>query len=643
MFFLNLSPGEFLALLGGLGGLITTLYLLDRTRRKRVVSTLRFWNPALGAEQQQKRKRVREPLSLVLQLASLLFLLLAIAQLEWGTRERRGHDHVILLDTSAWTAQQMSDETVLDREKAAARQYVTSLPSRDRAMLVRAAALSAPATPFTTDRLQLSRAIRESVSTFSALNIEQALSFARQARDWSGGQPGEIVYIGPKLETDPEPDSAPARLEVDNLRVIPISAERENIGIRSIAVKRSEDEANSWDAAVIVKNYGSQPRPIHLRAQFAGTVFAPRSLLLRGGQETAVQYSFVTDTAGAFTATIDPRDALALDNQATVELPRSGALTIAAFTKRPDVIRPLLAANPQLVARFFSPSEYVTKPAAAIMLLDQFAPAAGMQPKLPSLWIEPPKQGSPLPIMSIVHDAVIKTWQPDALLSTGLHAKETSIPRAEVFQTFEGDEPVASIAEGPIVVARTAQKQAIIGFDPLNGDLRFAVTTPLLVANMLRWLSPEAFRTVDIIAGRVGTASVSLDKGENTANLRVSDERGFAVPFTVRDQTLELFASRPSIVRVTSDEHERVLSLTLPDIAEREWKVSGNISTGVPSIHSFGPSSIDLWRWLALFGGLGLLIEWLLFGRRPVFQMRRATTPAARSSVSETKPELVAK
>ncbi len=137
MFFLNLTAGEFFTLLGALGGLITALYLLDRTKRKKVVSTLRFWTPALTAEEQQSRKRMREPWSLVLQLASLLLLLLAIAQLQWGTRARRGRDHVLLLDTSSWTAERMGAGTLLDHEKAVAERYLATLPARDRALLVR--------------------------------------------------------------------------------------------------------------------------------------------------------------------------------------------------------------------------------------------------------------------------------------------------------------------------------------------------------------------------------------------------------------------------------------------------------------------------------------------------------------------------
>src|SRR5690349_4853291 len=184
MFFLNLTAGEFVALLSLLGGFITALYLLDRTKRKKVVSTLRFWMPALSAEQQTNRKRMREPWSLVLQLVSLLLLLLAIAQLQLGTREHRGRDHVLLLDTSSWAGAKASSGMLLDLEKRTAERYFGAVAAPDRVMLVRVDGLATPATSFTADRAQLLKALKESVAGYSALNIEQALSFARQAQSW---------------------------------------------------------------------------------------------------------------------------------------------------------------------------------------------------------------------------------------------------------------------------------------------------------------------------------------------------------------------------------------------------------------------------------------------------------------------------
>ena len=208
MFLLNLSAAEFFAVLGALGGVISLLYLLDRSKRKKVVSTLRFWTPARSAQGQQSRKRMREPWSLIMQLLALLLLLLAIAQLQFGTRERRGRDHVLLLDTSAWTAQRAlnEQETVLQAEQALAKRYINGLPKSDRAMVARADSLSAPDTSFTNDKRQLLAAIDKLSSGSSALNLDQALKFAKQAQNWSGGQAGEIVYIGPEISGDDPAD-----------------------------------------------------------------------------------------------------------------------------------------------------------------------------------------------------------------------------------------------------------------------------------------------------------------------------------------------------------------------------------------------------------------------------------------------------
>ncbi|HEY4085176.1 MAG TPA: hypothetical protein VGM43_04520, partial [Bryobacteraceae bacterium] len=100
--FLNLSIGEFLAIFGVIAAVTTALYLLDRTRRKQVVATLRFWvTPGLPSPVTRRRK-IQQPISLLMQLAGMLLLLLAIAELHWGGSMRARRDHVLIMDTSAW-------------------------------------------------------------------------------------------------------------------------------------------------------------------------------------------------------------------------------------------------------------------------------------------------------------------------------------------------------------------------------------------------------------------------------------------------------------------------------------------------------------------------------------------------------------
>ncbi|HEX4810480.1 MAG TPA: VWA domain-containing protein [Bryobacteraceae bacterium] len=650
MFFLNLSLGEFLGLLGVVSGIVTALYLLDRAKRKKVVSTLRFWRPAVTADERQSRKRMREPWSLLLQLLGMALLLLAIAQLQWGARGSSGRDHVLLLDTSAWSAARAPSilsaarapsGTILDLEKRAARNYLKTVAGNDRVLVVRADGLAAPATPFTSAGDQLDKAIADSTSQYSALNLEQALSFARQAQSWSGGRPGDIVYVGPRRIREAELTLP----RIPNLRLLTVAAPLENRGIRRIGVKRNEDDPNTWQATILVKNYGAAPQAVRLKTQFAGTVFAPRLVELGPREEKSLEYTFVTNVGGQLTAQLEASDSLASDDRAVLQLPRSGRLTVAAYTARPDVLQPLLAANHRLSVKFYTPAEYTPKPAADVMLIDQMAPSA--PPRIPSFWIDPPRDRSPLPVREVVTGTSIKTWHSETALGAGLHAKETPIAQAEVFQTFEGDVAVASVSEGPVVAVRPSgqgrPKTAVIGFDPLQGQMRFEVTTPLLFVNLLRWLSPESFRTLEIAAAPVGTATTALDPSERADHVRIADERGFSVPFTIRDQTVQLFVARPSLVRITSDDRERFLSLTLPDVAEFDWKPPSQVREGLPGLIRFAPPAADLWRWLAIAGGLVLFFEWIVYGRRRMLVRRKGASPGPPPAAPVRDRELVSK
>lgn len=636
MFFLNLTAGEFLALFGALGGLITALYLLDRAKRKKVVSTLRFWTSAETAEEKQTRKRMRDPLSLILQLASLLLLLLAIAQLQWGTRERRGRDHVLLLDTSAWSAEVQDNTPLIDREKKLARAYIAALPARDRIMLVLAGALATPVTPFTAGRVQLSAALQEATAGYSALNINQALSYAQQAQDWSGGQSGEIVYVGPK-QIDSEETAV---RHIPNLRVLSVPCNHENLGILRMAVKRGDDAAGEWQASITVRNYGLQRRTVRLNTRFGATVFASRILNLSPQQETVAEYVFVTSSSGQLTAELESPDALASDNTAALALPRNGLLRIAVYTARPDVLRPLLEANQRLSAKFYDPSQYQPNPPADVMLLDRISPS--QRPAIASLWIQTSRDMSPLPVKTVVENAVLNKWNSNSDLGSGLH-EETHLPAAEVFHTFDGDIPIGGVSDGPVVVARPAvsgrPKLAVIGFDPLDGEMKFQVTTPLLFANFFHWLSPESLKTLDLSAARVGAVTVALDPSERAGQLRVTTADGGAVPFTVRNQTLQLFAARPGIIHIASYDRERILSLTLPDVAEHEWKPPAASASGLPAASTWSPNSVSLWQWLAILGAIGLLAEWMLFGWRRIIRRRTRVSAPNRTAPARNKED----
>jgi hypothetical protein len=637
MFFLNLSLGEFLTLLGALSGVITALYLLDRSKKKKVVSTLRFWVEAPRVDERSRRKRIREPWSFLLQLAGIVFLLLAIAQLQWGSRERPGRNHVLVLDTSSWTMQKSGNGILLDAVKRRARQYIAALPLHDRVMVIRADGLATPVVSFTDDRKLLSQAIEASAPSYSALSLGAALDSARRALRWSGGAKGEIVFVGTTRVVAAEDQAT----TVPNLRFLNIEADSENAGIRQVGLRRSPDARNLWAATIAIRNYGNQPQSLAVHLRFAATEFAARHLALSANEERNVEYKFSTSGAGTLTAWINHADSLAADNRVHLEMPTSAKLRLAVFSSRPSIWRTLFDADTNLAADYLQPAAYTAKPEADIVLLDGFNPSA--LPQVPSLWIAPPPDNSPVPVTGKVNDVVLNHWNAENSLDYGLHSRGMRLKSTEIFSAANGAIPVASVESGPVVIAAPAianrPRLAVIGFDPGEPGLRYELSTPLLFANLVRWLEPDSYRISELTATPVGAVSIVLDPAEASQRIRVLDERGFAVPFTVRNGTLQLYAARPGTVRVITSDRERVLSLTLPDIAQYVWTPPAEAQRGLPGSPWNGASAIELWKWLAAFGGLLLFAEWYLFGRQRSF--RRRTAPIWQTSSDRHERDLV--
>src|SRR5438093_87152 len=63
---------------------------------------------------------------------------------------------------------------------------------------------------------------------------------------------------------------------------------------------------------------------------------------------------------------------------------------------------------------------------------------------------------------------------------------------------------------------------------------------------------------------------------------------------------------------------------TLPDVAEAAWRAPANARKGIPRAANEAGAATDLWPWLALLGGIGVLADWLLFGRSRAFRVRAA-------------------
>ncbi len=627
MNFLNLGLGELLGLMGVVSAGVVALYLLDRSKKKQIVATLRFWTPAGSRTDLKHRRRIQQPWSLLLQLLSLLLLLLAIAGPQFGVFDGPGADHVLIVDTSAWMGAVTAQGTALDQAKTSALAYINALPRRDRVMLVRADALATPATAFEIDRSIVETALRDTQASASALNLGLALDFAERAQALQTDRPGEVVYIGPGRVN--ATDTTIARYP-SKFRVIEVKAPTENVGLRKVALRRSPTAPDSWEIFVAVRNYGIRPHTVDLALQYAQSPAGSRRLVMKPGSEEQTAFLYKEKAAGWLEARININDAISGDDRAIVEVPSQELAKVIVYTDD-ALLQPLFASNPVLQTEFKPTSAYDANAKADLIVLDRFAPPTA--PKFDTLWIAPPTTGSLIPVKSTQTNAALDRWNQDTAIGAGLYTRDVTLATTEVFSPTPTDSVVASTTAGPVIVARDgAIKNVAIGFHPAQGSMKYELATPLLMANVLKWMIPSAYRRFELQAGSVGTTSVPVEANVNPAEVHVVDESNRQLPYSIEGDTLRFFSGAPGTVRVQTGDRELVYSLTLPALADGTWTKPASALNGIPPKTFSDSASTEIWPWLAIAGAIGLLLDWILFGRNRAISLTSIKAPWSKAA-----------
>jgi hypothetical protein len=616
MEFLNLSLLQFGVALGAIAAFSVALYLLDRNRRRQVVATLRFWVMPGQPAPVTRRRRIQQPLSLLLQLLGMLLLLLAIAELQFGNPLARRRDHVLVLDNSAWMGAALpgrQGNTLMDMGRANAIAWLRAVPSSDRVLLVRANGLATPATAWELDHRKIVKAILETEPGVTVLSLSQSLQFARNLQRQSGSTSGEVVYVGPGRITKQEAASM-AVPQANNLRILPVDDPVENVGLRSVGARRADDDPGAWKVLVRVRNYGRSVRTANLTLNFGHAPVGAQAVQLPGDSEKEVNFTVHTNAAGVLETRLYPRDAFGADNFAALELPQHRSVHVVVYSAQPELLRPAFAADPRINAEFRGIPQYSPEN-DGLIVIDRLSPPS--PPKGNVLWIDPPADKSPVPIRQHSTQGGNLQWVPGIPVTESLRAHSARVESASIFEKGPNDVVAATIDEGPVIVARTVDKvrTVVVGFEPFTGALRFELSTPLLVANALRWLAPDAFREVDVGTQSAGAVAAPFtDSGK--APVEVLTDNGNILPFNVRDKSIMFFAGDPSRVRVISGNTERVYSLTLPEMWDVKWTPPAGVKRGIPPFSDPVRRSTVLWPWLALGGATLLIAEWLIFGRQ---------------------------
>lgn len=621
---------------------IIIFYMLKLRRQPVRVSSLMLWQQVLQDRQANAPwQRLKRNLLLLLQLLGLALLVMALARPFLAVEARVQGNVVLLLDTSA----SMQATDVAPNRFAAAQEAALEVIDRldaDKAVTL----IAVESTPrvlasTTTDHNTLRRTLGTTRPSNGPADWETALTLA--AANAVARPDTTIVIIGdggfaaqpPDNQTTPSSnlqspsDQPPAFPRLANLpaplEFIPIGQSGNNQGLVALSLRNG---AQGPELFLRVVNVAPEPIRRLVEIQVNDQLFDARWLNIPARDDLTLTLSGLPLATQQVRARLAGRDDLPVDDTAWAV--RQSAPTRVLLVGEGNLfLERALALLPNLTAERALPGQTLPQSGYDLVIFDRTSPPTpegqpvGPLPAGNLLFIAPPASTLLFQVngtFTQTRPAQMESGHP--LLAyvelDNLHvAQARAVGPPPWAQTVVGAQAGALLMAGQV----EGRRVAILTFDLHQSDLPLQIDFPILVVNLVRWLSPagnfeqsQGLRTdqgfnlpaistastlaVNLPSGEQVTISSESDRFDNTADLGIyqilAQDPDQAQPTLLAEFAVNLLAEAETDIRP-----RRLESFAAATTAE------AGLFTGRRE-----------WWWSLLLLGLGVLaVEWWVYWR----------------------------
>jgi Ca-activated chloride channel family protein len=577
---------------------IVLLYLLRLRRRAQPVSSTLLWRRAiLDREANTLWQRLRRNVLLFLQLATLAFLIFALARPYLQAPGGPSRQVIVLLDASA--SMQATDvrPSRFEAARAQVRALIETLGGEDRMTLIAVDGTPRALSALTNDKVQLRAALDALRPTLSAANWGAAVALA--AAVGAGGEESTTFVFSDGANAD---DLA---LLPGAARFIPVGESGDNLALSTLALRRARD---GLAALVRVTNHGLRDEQALVAVRAEEALIDARTIDVPAG--SAVEWT-IRDI---------PPDARWV--QAGIEKARYNLLAaddIAYAINAANVARRALLVTPgnlfleQALAAL--PGLRTTRVAAPLPAVEGYDLYVldGVSATLPAganaLLIGAQGVFTPTAIFS---DTAYVRSAPHPI-ARDLDWRMVSVRDAYRLAAPDWLRPVVEGQGGPLVLAGESADGAFgrvvaLAFDLRRSDLPLQIAFPILIANSVAWLAPPqgldiplSVQPGEVVALPAG-ARVTLPSGE-TVTLGI---QGFA-------QT-----EQPGVYAFEAGQVQGAFAVNFFNVAESRIAPNPNLTAGQSSPASAAEAQVaqrELWHILAALALALLAIEWWVYQR----------------------------
>ena len=600
-----------------LGIPILLLWMLKLRRREVTVSSTMLWSKLLrDREANAPWQKLRRNLLLFLQLAILAALVLALARPFVPVPAVASGAVVLLLDASAsmnatdvqpsrFVVAQRAAQELVDRLGGDGLMTVIQVGSQPQVLAVGTSRAA-------NDKTVLRQAIAAARPEQSPADWPAALALAAGAA--RGAEKSTIVIISDG-NLPPNLPSLPGEV-----RYVPIGRKdgTENLAITALATRAGPE--------LFVNIANTSPQ----KAQTANPLIAlyldnelynSRRISVRPGESQALTFTNLPADTAVIKARLVVDDGLALDNTAWAiqrERPEGEqrALLVSAgnlFLER------AVASLPEISAFRVAPDTELPAESYDLYVFDGWLPAE--LPDSPLLVINPPPGNPLLAVTGAFSNTQLGRVVNHPLLKH-VDFSQVQILQAQRVETLTWGRPLISAEGGPLLLAGEldGRRIVILTFDLHQSDLPLQVAFPVLMANLVDWLTPGLyFDAGDGLRPGDPLTLLGVALAGDAEQVRVTRPDG-SVWTAGQGQSL-VFAETEQLGLYQVEMDGASLgqfAVNLFNPAESTLTRRETITVGRAEIAPAGEQELgqqELWPWLAAAALIMLLIEWWVYQR----------------------------
>jgi hypothetical protein len=597
--------------------LVLLLHSLRLRRRDVRISAIYLWEDLL------RERRSTLGMSKLLRSLLLLLQILGIAALTLGLADPFARlpsategDIVLIIDASASMRSLSKGEERFVQARKSALDLVDRLHPKSQMAIIEANARPSLKVPFSADRALLKQTLEDLTASDEPGDLGKAAQLGTSLL--RGDRSGEVLIIS---------DGADPRLADvvggnPRVRSIQVGGGERNVGITKFEVRPRVARTGEYEILVNVANFSPQPESFDLVLSLNWKTLRRTPYTFEAGERRSLIFPYTGTANGVAEAVLEISDDLSADNRAATVLSDKQPVWILLVSRGNYFLESLLAGHAHAsvnVVNSISPSSFEQQVRGNhLVILDGIEP-----PPLHFgnfLLINTTAPNVPISVTALAETPAVVDWDVSDPIMRSVQLRDLQVRRAQMVEVGEGVKPLLYANGSPIISSFNTGRLRVVhlGFDLMESDLPLRVAFPVLMSNIMEWLSPQhgTFVSHQVQAGEPymieldgPTAEVSIRKPsgdwtkvpvtENPLAFRETSQAGI---YTVRvGKKNQRFA-----VNVVSREESDIT----PKVAERP-----EASPTVAGASTQETVKRPLWPYFVVFAFGLTMVEWYFWCR----------------------------